>query len=106
MRVTFGLGLVFTLLHAVVTYLVFSVAIVEVSPLRMLPPPPASNLYYAVLTMGIVSLLGSPVFGYWWARLFVRLRSRSLVPGPRCEACGYNLTGNTSGRCPECGNDV
>jgi drug/metabolite transporter (DMT)-like permease len=30
------------------------------------------------------------------------------VPPPRfapglCQACGYNLRGNTSGRCPECG---
>lgn len=23
--------------------------------------------------------------------------------GPRCTACGYNLTGNVSGVCPECG---
>jgi hypothetical protein len=23
---------------------------------------------------------------------------------PRCQKCGYNLTGNMSGRCPECGN--
>jgi hypothetical protein len=22
---------------------------------------------------------------------------------PRCEGCGYNLTGNLSGICPECG---
>ena len=30
-----------------------------------------------------------------------------LVPKPKppghCSTCGYNLTGNTSGRCPECG---
>jgi hypothetical protein len=28
-----------------------------------------------------------------------------LKPGPigRCKACGYNMTGNTSGICPECG---
>ena len=23
-----------------------------------------------------------------------------------CTHCGYNLTGNVSGRCPECGNDI
>jgi hypothetical protein len=28
-------------------------------------------------------------------------------PGPgHCQSCGYNLTGNTSGRCPECGTPV
>ena len=25
------------------------------------------------------------------------------VPGGRCQICGYDLTGNTTGRCPECG---
>ncbi len=24
-------------------------------------------------------------------------------PGPHCKSCGYNLTGNVSGVCPECG---
>lgn len=33
----------------------------------------------------------------WW-------RDRRL-PG-RCENCGYDLTGNVSGRCPECGAPV
>ncbi len=26
--------------------------------------------------------------------------------GPACASCGYNLTGNTSGRCPECGSAI
>ena len=28
---------------------------------------------------------------------------RVLDETPRCDCCGYNLTGNRSGRCPECG---
>jgi predicted RNA-binding Zn-ribbon protein involved in translation (DUF1610 family) len=31
-------------------------------------------------------------------------RKRNLFP--HCQACGYNLTGNVSGRCPECGQEV
>ena len=31
------------------------------------------------------------------------LRSRRLVAG-RCTECGYDLTGNVSGTCPECGD--
>lgn len=34
----------------------------------------------------------------------VAVRSRRIVPG-HCP-CGYNLTGNVSGRCPECGRTV
>jgi hypothetical protein len=30
-------------------------------------------------------------------------RRRAPVGPPTCAACGYNLTGNVSGRCPECG---
>lgn len=29
-----------------------------------------------------------------------------VYPYPACVCCGYNLTGNTSGRCPECGEVV
>ncbi|HVP12160.1 MAG TPA: hypothetical protein VMV94_13365 [Phycisphaerae bacterium] len=32
----------------------------------------------------------------WW------LDRRRIPPG-HCRRCGYDLTGNTSGRCPECG---
>jgi hypothetical protein len=35
--------------------------------------------------------------------LWRRLRKR--IPGT-CTRCGYNLTGNTSGICPECGTTV
>ena len=31
---------------------------------------------------------------------------RALVVPPTCVECGYNLTGNVSGRCPECGTDI
>ena len=30
---------------------------------------------------------------------------RRFPPG-HCQACGYNLTGNTSGVCPECGERI
>lgn len=29
---------------------------------------------------------------------------RCRLPPGHCNKCGYDLTGNTSGRCPECGN--
>lgn len=36
-------------------------------------------------------------FGYVW------FMGRARVPDSVCDECGYNLTGLTGGRCPECG---
>lgn len=42
-------------------------------------------------------LLAVPTARLWW------LDRRRMPPG-HCPRCGYDLTGNVSGRCPECGN--
>jgi len=39
-----------------------------------------------------------PTVVFWY-------RGRRPPPG-HCQTCGYNLTGNVSGRCPECGKPV
>ncbi len=44
-------------------------------------------------------LFGVPAAYLWW------LDRRRIRPG-HCQGCGYNLTGNVSGRCPECGEAV
>ena len=49
----------------------------------------------------------------WWLFLIAGIPSayawyrdrQSWAPG-HCSKCGYNLTGNVSGRCPECGNAI
>jgi hypothetical protein len=33
-------------------------------------------------------------------------RSQPRGAGPRCSSCGYNLTANVSGICPECGKPI
>jgi hypothetical protein len=33
-------------------------------------------------------------------------RDRRRIPPGHCQSCGYNLTGNVSGKCPECGTGV
>jgi hypothetical protein len=42
------------------------------------------------------------VFFVWRARMANRVLMR-LQSEDVCNECGYDLTGNTSGRCPECG---
>jgi len=53
------------------------------------------NLIVVPLWMLFV-LIGVPTAWLWW-------RDRRRVPAGGCAACGYDLTGNVSGRCPECG---
>jgi len=44
--------------------------------------------------LGLLLLL---VMSLWWCE-------RRPVPPNHCRRCGYNLTGNETGRCPECGD--
>ncbi len=43
-------------------------------------------------------IVAIPTIWLWW-------RDRRFPTG-HCENCGYDLTGNVSGRCPECGNAI
>ncbi len=54
-----------------------------------------------------VMMMGGPRWGDGWARTKVIWRKYAHKPvfdqrGLHCTECGYDLTGNTSGRCPEC----
>ncbi|MBN2562781.1 MAG: hypothetical protein JXQ75_17800 [Phycisphaerae bacterium] len=40
------------------------------------------------------------------ATSFLLWRDRSRPSPGRCQECGYDLTGNTSGICPECGTPI
>ncbi|HKQ49738.1 MAG TPA: hypothetical protein VJZ71_16815 [Phycisphaerae bacterium] len=45
------------------------------------------------------------LFGIFPSLWFIRRRRHHLWRTARhCRKCGYNLTGNTTGRCPECGH--
>lgn len=77
------------------------------SPDLMAAPPsnvPArwSRSSALLLPLLVITLSGfavGPIIASWGIR---RLRSATHL----CIACGYNLTGNTSGTCPECGTPV
>ncbi len=56
-------------------------------------------LYIAFPFWLALALVGVPTAVLWWP-----VRRRKL-PG-HCQKCGYDLTGNVSGRCPECGEAV
>ena len=62
----------------------------------------------ADLAFGAVALLGAAT-AFLWVRAWVRAwrwkrrTSGGHIPLP-CVCCGYDLTGNVSGTCPECGS--
>ena len=63
------------------------------------------------LTIGLIEapfwllvLIGTAILGVLWRREIRSCFSRTN--GPHCKTCGYNLTGNESGVCPECATPV
>lgn len=68
------------------------------APSRLYSP---SVWYVFGVLLALASLLAMSASVAFWA---IRYWRRTVSPAPgRCIRCGYDLTGNTSGRCPECG---
>jgi len=60
--------------------------------------PAGPRTFLIVIPIWLPLLMVATLTGF----LRARDRRRHARPGD-CRACGYNLTGNTSGKCPECG---
>jgi len=61
--------------------------------------------------IAVVQMMLGPRIGDGWAKTVVIWRKHTHKPpfdprGIYCLVCGYNLTGNTSGICPECGTSI
>lgn len=57
---------------------------------------PIACAFWFVPGVAAAAMIGAP---------FLVLRRRAPTAG-HCTQCSYDLTGNTSGRCPECGEPV
>ena len=61
----------------------------------------ATEYAWVGTTVGVVGGVLGGLIGWL---LGVHLYQKSVSPPPgSCKKCGYDLTGNVSGRCPECG---
>jgi hypothetical protein len=88
----------------------WSVATTEASALGLTylsGPPPGSfytpdtpNLRFRAALVPLWFLVVLAVIPLAWAAL---VRRRRRPPPGHCRSCGYDLTANASGRCPECG---
>jgi len=57
----------------------------------------ATTTDYVVPCWLVLLVAAAPTAALW-------RRDRRRIPPGHCETCAYNLTGNVSGRCPECGS--
>jgi hypothetical protein len=63
----------------------------------------ARGTYTTLVLAGTVLLWA---FGPGVILLYAREKYRRARLYPWCKNCAYNLTGNTSGICPECGTSI
>lgn len=66
---------------------------------------PSGTWQFCEIT-GILGMIGFGLLTFRSARKFVRTLSESSYPAGCCRVYGYDLTGNVSGHCPECGGEI
>ena len=56
-----------------------------------------------MLVWWLIPVLAIAAAGFIGSLLILGVRGRYVGGEPRCRRCSYQLTGNQSERCPECG---
>lgn len=105
-RLSWRMYAFFLLLHVVALYVAENIVVAIGNHLDLW----TIRGYFAKCTdaMSAMMFQGSPLLAFVWATLYVAVRNRlrkRFYP-LTCHTCGYTLTGNVSGRCPECGRVI
>lgn len=85
---------------------IYSIGAVLLPLMRAVATPSRYNWdRQAIITIGVLAYcLNLPIpLAIWYVSRDMDCRASAIRSPPRCRPCGYDLTGNTSGRCPECG---
>ncbi len=61
--------------------------------------------HWSLFATSLTLMAFAPLGAFIWSDIDVRRRNRD-AGGVYCATCGYNLTGNESGVCPECATEV
>lgn len=70
-------------------------------------PVPGPQLDAYLPLAALVAGFGILALSIWhWMEGTDRYHGCKAVDSGKCAGCGYDLTGNVSGRCPECGTPV
>ena len=95
----------------------FGVRVVDATTREPIPPIKSMQrnlvlmIPYVGVIGGAVTMMRGQRWGDRWANTMVTwckysFREPFVRPGWYCRGCGYDLTGNVSGRCPECGMEI
>lgn len=63
--------------------------------------PMTDALFEGLVRVFMIALVCGPFLGVWL--IGSRRPKKPPFPPGHCQSCGYDLTGNVSGVCPECG---
>ena len=72
-------------------------------PMDSAPPWPNYDGFFFTIRYWFIALIATPM---WWILHRKWARQRQWAREGRCASCGYDLTGNESGVCSECGCGV
>ena len=59
---------------------------------------------YSGAILFVLLALAAPIFGLVWGKVYTRRYNKRYMGFRFCSTCQYDLTGNESGVCPECGS--
>jgi hypothetical protein len=74
-------------------------------PQRRVPSLHMMHVYYQTYGGLCLLVVAAEAVGFWYLGRERRLSEHRKAQG-LCLKCGYNLTGNVSGVCPECGESI